>query len=277
MKKNDVLIAIFSFNMGPALENCLGYLDKFAGGFDKVLIDDNSTDECTLSVIEKWRPHLKEVFSIKDDKEGRRHGNLYANIQKMIDYATDHGFKYLLAVQDDTQLVRMLDDSILQEYAQIFQSDTTVIQITPVFLKGDLKYRIVPEVGGYSNLQQVAYADIGVLDLTRFRESGWRLVEGERVNQAALIERGYKRVYPFRPVVTQIPFPNRFRNGKLKRSLLVWRRGTYGYHAMTAQEIEQMDRRPLEDFPFYRRFLRVRNMVLARFAYIITRDSKLPT
>ena len=44
MKPSDVLLCVFSYNMGVTLDNCLRYIEELAPGFDVVLMDDASSD-----------------------------------------------------------------------------------------------------------------------------------------------------------------------------------------------------------------------------------------
>lgn len=274
MNKSEVLIAVFSFNMGSTLDNCLEYLDRFCVGCDAVLIDDASTDTLTLKAIEKWRSRLLEVIVNRTPKTGQKHGNLYANVSMMCDYARDRGYKYLFMVQDDMQFVRPLNDEILSQYQAIFDADDKVLQVDPRFLRrGD--YEVLPSIRAYKNLGPTSYADVGLLHLERLKQSGWVFAEGERVNRDGLRDLGYKRIFPFSPIVMHVPFPQLYRQGRRKSSFLLRNRGKYGWHPMSAKEIEAMDSREVGVFPTFRKFLRVRNMTLSRLAYWFRKDSRV--
>ena len=275
MTPSDVLLCVFSYNMGVTLDNCLRYIEELAPGFDVVLMDDASSDPVTLGVIDRRSPMLKEVFINRDPKEGRKHGNLYRNIQRMCDYATECGYRYIFLIQDDTQFVRPLSADILSQYERLFDADEMLLQVDPRFLRTGTTFEILGDIGAYKNQGITTYSDVGIIDLQRLRDSGWRLVEGERSNRDGLAALGYKRVYPRTPVLMHVPFPQRYRNGKLKRSLLLWNRGKYGYHRMTDQQIEAMDARDLHDLPLFRKYLTVRNMALSRIAYHWRKDFRV--
>jgi hypothetical protein len=275
MKPSDVLLCVFSYNMGVTLDNCLRYIEELAPGFDVVLMDDASSDPVTLEVINRRSHMFKEVVVNRDPKEGRKHGNLYRNIQRMCDYAVERGYRYIFLIQDDTQFVRPLSADILSQYERLFDADEMLLQVDPRFLRFGRDFEVLSEMAAYKNKEATAYADVGIIDLYRLRKSGWRIVESERSNRNGLAALGYKRVFPRTPVLMHVPFPQRYRNGKLKRSLFLWNRGKYGYHRMTDQQIVDMDARRLEDFPFFRKYLTVRGMTLGRVAYYLRKDSRV--
>jgi glycosyltransferase involved in cell wall biosynthesis len=276
MKKSDILICVFSYNMGPTLENCLDSIAKFCDGYEIVLIDDNSTDKSTIEIIENWKHRISEVFVNREPKAGQKHGNLYGNIRQMCSHASLNGFRYLLMVQDDMQFVRPLDQETLDSYQSIFNHSEYILQVDPRFVRRG-QYEVLPAIRAYKNPGITSYADVGLLDLNRLGRSGWEITDGERANRDGLAALGYERVFPFSPVIAHVPFPQRYRNGKLKRSLLLWQRGKYSFHPMTADEIASMDARPMEHPPYFRKWLRVRGMYLSRIVYWLKKDNSVLT
>lgn len=272
----NTLICIFSYNMGATLELCLRSLTDMCPGFPVAICDDNSEDPRTLEVIEKNRNSLYAVHSNTGPKEGRRHGNLYGNIQTMMDFACERGFAYLFMLQDDMQFVRPFSVEVRQQYADIF-ADEAVIQIDPRFLRYALSYQPVPGMRAYHHGPGTSYADVGILHLKRLQNLGWRVVEGERENQNALAALGKIRVFPFTPIVMHVPFPKLFRRGRRRVRLLPLHRGRYCFHYMTDAEIKAMDARPLDHPPFFRNFLKPKNMRLTRLIYACRKDSKIFT
>jgi hypothetical protein len=272
----NTLICIFSYNMGKTLQTCLESIADMCPGFPVAIYDDNSEDPETLAVIEEHRSSLHAVWSNMDPKEGRRHGNLYRNIQGAMDYAVDRGFTYLFMLQDDMQFVRPFSVDVRQQYADIFSNDS-VIQIDPRFLRYALSYEVVPGMRAYRHGPGTSYADVGIIDLMRLRALGWQMIEGERENQNALAGLGKIRVFPFTPIVMHVPFPKLFRRGKRKIRLFPFNRGKYGFHYMSEAEMMSMDARPLQQPPFFRTFLRPKNMRLSRIIYAWRKDSKIFT
>lgn len=275
MQPSDVLICVFSYNMGVTLANCLQYIKEFAPEYDVILMDDGSSDPVTLNVIDCHSHLIKDTFVNRDPKERRKHGNLYGNIQHMCDYATEKRYRYIFLIQDDMQFVRPLSADVLLQYGHLFDADEMLLQVDPRFLRSGANFEILDNGSAYKNEGITSYADVGIINLHRFRDSGWKLAEGERANRDGLAALGYKRVYPRTPVLMHVPFPQRYRNGKLRRSPLLWNRGNYGYHGMTDQQIADMDARGPLELPFFRKYLKVRNMTLSRIVYHWQKDSRV--
>jgi hypothetical protein len=262
--------------MGVTLENCLVYLERFCKGFDVVLMDDASSDPVTLAVIDKWRPFFKQVFVNTSPKEGKRHGNLYQNIMDMFDYALANGYPYLMMVQDDMQFVRPLTDEILAQYQRIFDASDKVLQVDPRFVRNG-NFAVRTDIRTYRLTSTTSYADVGVTHLARFKNSGWSLKDSERANQRGLAELGYERYFPFTPVAMHVPFPQIYRKGKRRTSLLLRNRGKYGYHAMSEEDMRNMDQRDLATIPYFKKFLRIRNMHFSRILYYLRKDMRIFT
>jgi len=272
--RDNVLICIFSYNMGISLEACIESIRENCEGFNKILIDDNSSDPRTKAIITKFRDSFVDVICNRDEKKGKRHGNLYANIETAISYAEESGYRYLFLVQDDMIFVRPLSDVVMREYSDILDSSEKVLQIDPRFLMRR-NYEVLPALGAYRHSGLMSYSDVGLLDVVKYRASGWSLLEGERENGRGLAALGYRRYFPFTPIVMHAPFPVRYRNGKRKASLLLWARGSYRFRQMSEEEIRAMDSRNLEEVPIYRKFLSVEGMILARIPYLLSKDGKI--
>ncbi len=270
----NTLIAVFSYNMGKLLEFCVDSVQLNCADFKLLIIDDNSDDSVTQQVLARLQDRGIQVHVNRSAKDGKKHGNLYANIRYACDVATQSGLRYLLMVQDDMQLVRPLSEAVLQEYSDVLAANEFYFQIDPRFLMRR-PYEYLPETGTFRHGGLMSYADVGFLDLDRLQRSGWTLRDGERENGYGLRERGYLRVFPRTPVMMHVPFPVRYRNGMLKRSLLIPNRGRYRFAQMSQDEIVAMDSRPDEVAPIYRNLLRVEPMGLARVAYLWLRDTKI--
>lgn len=248
-------------------------------GFPTVIIDDQSEDEQTLQVIDSYRNYFDRIFVSDQPKAGRKHGNLYDNVQKMCAYATEQGFEYLFMVQDDMQFVRRLDTEILAQYDRMFAYDDKVLQVDPRFLRKAYDYEIIADCKAYrfrAGDYRGSYADVGILRLSTLNALGWKFLDSESENKRALSALGYQRLFPFAPVVMHVPFPVSYRNGRRRSSLLPFNRGSYSYHELTPKEQHAMNTRPLEDIPYFRSYLKPKNMLLARVLYhLVTENSAL--
>ncbi|MGH6762487.1 MAG: glycosyltransferase family A protein [Phyllobacterium sp.] len=275
MNSENTLLCVFSYNMGDALKNCIESMMKMCGAFDAILIDDDSTDPKTIGHIEDYRSAFIDVFTNTSPKIGKRHGNLYDNIQMSYEYALNNGYEYVFFIQDDMQFVRPMDEHICKEYALLFDSSDKVIQVDPRFLRNRSGYEILGDIKAYRYDSETSYADVGITHVGRLKAINWAFGEGERANKERLSRLGYMRLFPHSPIIMHVPFPQVFRNGRKRFDPFLLNRGTYGFEYMSGPEIEKMDRRPVEDIPYFRDFLRPRNMKLARLLYDRRADGKI--
>lgn len=276
LTSKNTLICIFSYNMGATLERCIQSAQKMCAGFEMILIDDASEDPVTVELLKTKRQLFRDIIISKEPKQGKRHGNLYLNIEKACRYATQAGFEFLMMIQDDMQFVRPLDDNIGRQYRDLFNSGEKVLQVDPRFLRqGD--YEVLRERCAYRYGPRTSYADVGIFHLQRFNDLEWQFLEGERANKERLADLGYERLFPFAPIAMHVPFPRIYRSGRGRFRVFPFNRGRYGFEYMTEQEIAAMDARPVETVPLFRTFLRPKNMRLSRLLYRLRKDNKIFT
>jgi len=262
--------------MGATLDRCIQSTLKMCAGFEVILIDDASEDPRTVELLETKRELFREVIVSKEPKLGKRHGNLYLNIQKACAYATEAGFEFLMMIQDDMQFVRPFDDRIGRQYGDLFDSGPKVLQVDPRFLRRG-NYEVLKERRAYRYGPRTSYADVGIVHLGRFNDLKWEFLEGERTNKERLADLGYERLFPFAPIAMHVPFPRVYRGGRGRFRVFPFNRGKYGFDYMTEQEIAKMDARPVDEIPLFRVFLRPQNMRLSRLFYHLRKDNKVFT
>lgn len=275
--RENTLLCIFSFNMGVTLERCIRSTLKMCEGFEVLIIDDQSEDPKTIEVLRSNRHLVRDVIVSTESKVGKRHGNLYLNIQRACEYATQAGFDYLFMIQDDMQFVRPLDEKVGREYEALFESGEKVLQVDPRFLRAGSGYETMTERRAYRHCERTSYADVGIVHLRRLNDLGWSFKEGEKENKEALAELGYERLFPFTPIMMHVPFPRVYRKGRMRFRIFPFNRGKYGFEYMTKEEMDAMDARPVEVLPFFRNFLRPQNMRLSRLLYDRRKEYKIFT
>jgi hypothetical protein len=272
----NTLLCIFSYNMGQTLERCILSTLKMCPGFDLAIIDDQSEDEETRAVIVRHRGSFRYCLTSEGAKEGRRHGHLYNNIQRMCELAGAQDYEYIFLIQDDTQFVRPMDEAICQQYYDLFNSDEMVLQVDPRFLRKGYEYEILEPQRAYAfpaGDPRRSYADVGIIRLSVLNSLKCEFRDSEADNKKMLSRLGCVRLFPFTPIMMHVPFPVSYRGGKKKRSLLPFYRGTYEFHELSQREKRAMDERDLSDIPYFRKFLRPKNMYLARLVYALVTDA----
>lgn len=273
----NTLLCVFSYNMGISLENCLASIRRHCPDFNTVLADDQSDDPTTMRVIENHKSWLKHIYVSTESKAGRRHGNLYSNIQHMCAYAIKEGYRYLFMIQDDMQFVRPFDDRVREEYANLFEFET-VLQVDPRFLRKSGTIIIHPDMRAYSFAEddyRRSYADVGILNLEIIDQLKWKFLDTEWDNKKSLSRKGYLRVFPFTPIMMHVPFPKKYWRGRKKMRLFPIRRGKYSYYDMNKIEIKSMDSRKISEIPYYKEKLRTKNMYFSKIYYFLRKDSKI--
>jgi hypothetical protein len=278
LHSGNTLLCVFSFNMGRTLDICLRSIARHCPDLPLAIADDASDDPETLRVLAAYKSRLRELYSSSTPKVRGAHGNLYANIERMCAVAVNDGFSYLFMIQDDMQIVRPFESRLRDDYYRLLQLDD-VLQVDPRFLRASGPVDILEDEHAYCfppHDYRRSYADVGIIDLRKLTALKWRFLSNERENKKALSVLGYRRLFPFSPSIMHVPFPAVYRNRKRKRLHFPINRGAYHFHDLNPSEIEAMDRRDLKELPYFRAFLRPRNMMaLTRAYYARTRDAEL--
>ena len=184
-------IAIFSYNRGAYLKNCVDSLQRNMPGIGWMVYDDGSDEPDTVAYLQSLGEHVLHMKSTDAD----RHGGYYYNMQAALD-ATQAD--YLLMLQDDLQVVRPFAQEDLLRIHQVFDQSPSTVFISPLFLKGSkrayFQQRYQPDAGlrcyrWFADPNETGkvpqkYADIAVLHVARLRQSGWRFAASEEANGA---------------------------------------------------------------------------------------------
>ena len=184
-------VAIFSYNRGAYLKNCVDSLQRNMPWIGWTVYDDGSDEPDTVAYLQSLGEHVLHMKSTDAD----RHGGYYYNMQAALD-ATQAD--YLLLLQDDLQVVRPFALEDLSRIHQVFDQSPSTVFISPLFLKGSkrayFQQRYQPDAGlrcyrWFADPNETGkvpqkYADIAVLHVARLRQSGWRFAASEEANGA---------------------------------------------------------------------------------------------
>lgn len=279
MQSNEIAICIFSYNQGNGLRKCVNSFLDMAPDFDLYIFDDESDNKETLNVIDEVKSSITKVFYSEKitNSPKKRHGNLYENMQKFYLYCIEKNYKYMFFVQDDMQLVRPIDNAILLEYGKIFDSDTSILQIDPRFLRKEINPKINTNLGAYEFAEEDhrgAYADVGIIKISILQKLTWKFLDSEGENKAKLKNEGLRRVFPYTPVMMHLPFPKLYR--KKKRKISLKNNGKPYYKYMDEKERNLMDSRGLDVIPYYKNFLIPQKMNLyQKIIFHLRKDRKI--
>jgi glycosyltransferase involved in cell wall biosynthesis len=180
-------IAVFSYNRGIYLKNCIDSISRHLSSIPYFVYDDNSTDPDTASYL---KTIATQVIQTEKDVSDR-HGGYYQNMQSALDNAKSD---YALLIQDDMQVVRPFLDSDLGDIDTIFQKNPSLAFLSPVFLKGRKRdffrenYIADPQTNSYAwastsdSLVPGCYADVSIVHVQRLRSASWTFQSSEVSN-----------------------------------------------------------------------------------------------
>lgn len=273
LRSDNILMAVMSYDMGELLRNCLMSIERNSNGVDVAIFDDGSTNPITREVLREYGTKYRVTVSVKEDPREWKTGGLHANMNRAIDFAVANGFDYVLFVQDDMQLVRPIDEATIDEYARIFAADEGIAQIRCTFMKSPVitpdhsPFHWRPDPGGLHYERMPApngVLDVGLVDVTRLAERGFRFLPGEGNNSQRSREMGLRTVFPKNPLLMWLPWPptvmTRLSRGKQMLNMITDRLfgvGCHPFRDMTSAEVAAMSRRPAEELPYAERFLKL--------------------
>lgn len=260
---------VFSYNRGQFLENCVRSIETGAPGAPIVVFDDCSNDPATCAVLED----IAARHRVMRAGETTRHklGGLYGNMQAALESAADDEF--VCFTQDDTQMVRTLDDEDYHTLAACFATRPELGFLSPAFIRGiSRRGRRRIDFGYDAQLQLffprpgrpragVHYSDICLSRVDRLRAVGWHFELGEPANNAQAAVHfgpmGYLR-YPF---LMWLPNGPAYR-GKTKTLALRWaerkrRCGFYPFRDLDPAAAERLRHAPVPLLPVAEDFLAI--------------------
>ncbi|PVY70343.1 glycosyl transferase family 2 [Tamilnaduibacter salinus] len=253
-----MIFFVFSFNRGPHLRNCIRSIETCAPGQRLVVFDDDSTDPETQDVLADIAER-HEVYYPKVPKEEGQHGGLYANMQRAFDMTSDD--ELIVFLQDDTQLVRPLSASELDDLSHYFDRFPNVGFLAPVFRFGITRKRVLnrfiyqPDRQVYfcehhSHKAQagVYYSDISVSRSDRLRAVGWRFKPDEYENEQQAKAHFDKMGYLYAPFAMWLPNAPvyRFKDKSFLFQLgeRINQSGLYPYKIMDEAAVARLKSRP---------------------------------
>jgi hypothetical protein len=215
------MTAVFSYNRGQLLANCLQSIERFSPETTVVIFDDRSDDPETLVELEVISARGHEVI-VNDEVSTAEYGNHNANLDRAVQLARARGYRLLHLVEDDTQFV-WHNPRLADEVSSIFGAVPDAAQVSPLFWKFASKASgaLVAAQAAY-RLRQAPGCAIGFVDVERLAERGFRHLTDEAQTTALGAELGLELLAVTHPVVTRVPWPtytrHRVRRGSSTRT-----------------------------------------------------------
>ncbi|HET8800823.1 MAG TPA: glycosyltransferase family 2 protein [Marinobacter sp.] len=253
-----MIFFVFSYNRGPHLKNCIDSIEACAPGHRVVIYDDASEDPETQRILAELAQR-HEVRSRDDKTSADQHGALYTNMQRAIESV--EGDEVLCFLQDDTQLVRPIDDQDLAFISDYFERFPNAGFLAPVFQKRITRQRTLdrfvfhPDRGVYvcehRSKKQVAgvyYSDISLTTSQRLRAVDWQFIPGEFDNELRARKNFMEMGYLFAPFAMWLPNPPAYRNKKKSLAFriaeVVNKAGLYPFRIMAPEDVARLRAHP---------------------------------
>lgn len=175
---SNTVVAVMSYNRGEYLKNCISSIEKNSFFKEIRIYDDGSNDKKTVSILSDFSKKYTVYINKKETKNEL--GGIHVNTNKALSHAIRDGFEYIFFIHDDVQIVRKCDDHFLNECDRIFSSNNKLVQIIPVFFKGNKSkeyylniLRIDNNFNYYTDKKLSGIADMGITRISEIKKENW--------------------------------------------------------------------------------------------------------
>src|SRR5687767_13100388 len=241
------LTAVFSYNRGQFLWNCVRSIERFCPETSIVVFDDHSDDSDTQEILRTIASRGHEVLASEPDADQTVHGSLYANMNRAMDLARERGLRVVHMVQDDVQLV-WRNERLGKDVAAILDAFPRACHVGAHFWRrlGITHRTPFPEHRAYSSSSAGA---LGFVDVARMHEHGFRFGGAERGWTAELTALGLEAYHLGDPIVARVPWPNVARRGRMHgdEKLAV---AEFFIKPLSAAAEQELRSRPLSVLPY---------------------------
>jgi hypothetical protein len=208
----ELLTAVFSYNRGQLLWNCVRSVELFSPSTHVVVFDDRSDDEATTAVLDMINSRGHELVMTHEASAGP-HGNLYGNMRAALELARSSGYRFLHLMQDDLQFV-WKHDHLISDIESIVDSAPDAGQVLVHFWKRlSIDTSCVDEgVAAY----RAAFADIGIVPVERLADRDLAFEDSERGTGLRAASLGLGAYAVLNPVVARVPWPKHARQRSMR-------------------------------------------------------------
>jgi hypothetical protein len=246
------MTAVFSYNRGDLLANCVRSIEEFSPPTTLVIFDDRSDDPDTEAELARIAKRGHEVITSENLPTGA-YGNLFKNFTRAVELARERGFSLLHFVEDDMQFVRR-SSSLPDDAAAVFRAFPRAAQVSAMFWKYATKARgTLHERPAVYEMQQAPGCGLGFLDVHRLQASGFQHQPDEATSVRLGGSLGLKFMTLAFPVVARVPWPmySRFRAMKGRR---VTSAKPYLIKPLEEADIARLMQRDLTEPPYHEHY-----------------------
>lgn len=262
-----MIFCVFSFNRGRYLKNCIASIETCAPGHSIIIFDDHSDDTETKDILEHFRLKHQVIQPDRDASTQHHLGGLYGNMQRAFEECTKASLACFL--QDDTQLVRPLDETDLTDLEEAFEKASDLAFINPCFIRGinltkGAKYRYDNRLGLYfresSNRSSGTYfSALLIMKPRRLQQVNWSFASSEPANNQAAAKHFMPMGYMHSPLAMWLPEVPAYRGKRKTLGLKLAEKkrncGFYPFALLSSDEVIKLKTRTPDVPPVAEHFL----------------------
>lgn len=207
------LTAVFAFNRGQLLGNCVESIERFYPESEIVVFDDRSDDQFTKDVLSQIRKRGHSIVENTEEKVAP-HGNLFSNMTRALNFARTNRYRLVHLMQEDTQFV-WRNTGLVEHVTQVFDSFSDAYQVQIHFAK-----RLgVSEIALLRKSRAYRFGiggDLGFVDAERLLRHDFEFKASERYSAQVAAARGLQSYGLADPVVARVPWPKNFRYREMR-------------------------------------------------------------
>ena len=241
-----LMTAVFSYNRGQLLLNCVKSILRFSPSTDIVVFDDGSDDPYTREVLTQLETQGCEVVVNERDPLAIR-GSLYPNLNAALELSQERRFDLLHLVQDDMQFV-WRSPTLDHELESIFETLPNAGQVYIHFWRrlSRLPTTVRDDIPGYL---QPALGPVGIVSIERLTERGFTFPSSEPATGVRGRELRLEAYSVANPVVARVPWPMYARYGAMSGRAKVTEK-PFLLKPLDDQTIHRLVHRPLHERPY---------------------------
>ena len=209
-----ILTAVFSYNRGELLANCLDSLRQLDPAGAVAIFDDASDAPDVLARLERAEREGSQVIRTPLAAK-EHHGSLYRNMNRALELAGERGFDLVCFVQDDMQALWRRPD--LEAHAEaVFAAFPRASQLQIHFSKRLGNSRVTSVDGLRAYRVNSLAGDLGLFHVARVKAAGLVFGPDERSWSRRARELGLESLATADPVFARVPWPRSARYGRMR-------------------------------------------------------------
>lgn len=273
-----ILVSVMSFNRGKYLRNCIeSIINNFKFDYSLIVVDDHSDDPETLTILNELAAFNSVIKPVRSSGSAK-HKGLYANMNYALAMAKEQQFDILAIFQDDTQVIRKVQEGELKTIKNILSLPEFAV-VVPLFFKKNHQKDYNNLISFHNELSfyyakskdQIylnGIADIGFFSVNKLAACKWQFQDREGLNIELGRQLGMKRAVLKDPFLAYLPWPKTYRHRITNFNDLFtfitdyfFEAGFHPFNTLEGESLLKLINRAPNVIPFAEDYLTLRNAV----------------